>query len=63
MFFLLISIQSTIGFISVAKRVRFQLFFAQFKALVENLLSSTIKTLQVDGGTEFLPILRSYPAI
>jgi hypothetical protein len=25
--------------------------FAQFKALVENLLSATIKTVQIDGGT------------
>jgi Reverse transcriptase (RNA-dependent DNA polymerase)/gag-polypeptide of LTR copia-type/GAG-pre-integrase domain len=37
--------------------------FAQFKALVENTLSCTIKTMQIDGGTEFLPIQRSYPSI
>jgi Reverse transcriptase (RNA-dependent DNA polymerase)/GAG-pre-integrase domain len=37
--------------------------FSQFKTLVENLLSCQIKTLQMDGGTEFLPIMRSYPSI
>jgi hypothetical protein len=37
--------------------------FLQFKALVENLLSSTIKTVQIDGGTEFQPIIRSHPSI
>jgi hypothetical protein len=37
--------------------------FAKFKCFVENLLSCTIKTIQVDGGTEFLLIIRSYPAI
>jgi Reverse transcriptase (RNA-dependent DNA polymerase) len=37
--------------------------FVQFKALVENLFSTTIKTLQIDGGTEFLPIIRTHPQI
>jgi hypothetical protein len=35
--------------------------FEQFKVLVENLLSCTIKTVQTDGGTEFKPIIRSNP--
>jgi GAG-pre-integrase domain len=39
------------------------LFTDQYKALVENTLSCTIKTMQIDGGTEFLPIQRSYPSI
>jgi Reverse transcriptase (RNA-dependent DNA polymerase) len=37
--------------------------FEQFKVLVENLLSCTIKTVQTDGGTEFKPIIRSNPGI
>jgi hypothetical protein len=37
--------------------------FSRFKALVENTLSAIIKIVQVDGGTEFLQILRSYPPI
>jgi hypothetical protein len=37
--------------------------FAQFKALVENLLSATIKTVQIDGGTEFKPMMRAHPTI
>jgi hypothetical protein len=37
--------------------------FAQFKARVENLLSTTIKTIQCDEGTEFKPLITQYPAI
>jgi hypothetical protein len=37
--------------------------FHLFKALVENLLSSKIKTIQLDGGTKFKPIIRSHPEI
>jgi hypothetical protein len=37
--------------------------FHQFKMLVENLLSSKIKTVQLDGGTKFKPIIRSHPEI
>jgi hypothetical protein len=37
--------------------------FAQFKLLVENILSSSIKTMQIVGGTEFLPLIKSYPSI
>jgi GAG-pre-integrase domain len=37
--------------------------FHQFKILVENLLFSKIKTIQLDGGTEFKPIIRSHPEI
>jgi hypothetical protein len=35
----------------------------QFKILVENQFSCSIKTMQLDGGTEFLPIIRSNPQI
>jgi GAG-pre-integrase domain len=37
--------------------------FTQFKYLAENLQNCNIKTLQIDGGTEFQPIIRSHPAI
>jgi GAG-pre-integrase domain len=37
--------------------------FTQFKLLVENLFSTTIKTLQLDGGTEFLPVIKANPQI
>jgi Reverse transcriptase (RNA-dependent DNA polymerase)/gag-polypeptide of LTR copia-type/GAG-pre-integrase domain len=37
--------------------------FAQFKAKVENLLDSTIKLFQCDGGSEFKPIMRQFPEI
>jgi hypothetical protein len=37
--------------------------FVKFKSLVENFLSTTIKTLQLDGGTEFLPIIKANPQI
>jgi gag-polypeptide of LTR copia-type/GAG-pre-integrase domain len=37
--------------------------FAKFKLLVENLFSISIKTLQLDGGTEFLPIINANPQI
>lgn len=37
--------------------------FTKFKVLVENLFSTTIKTLQTDGGTEFKPLSRLFPHI
>jgi hypothetical protein len=37
--------------------------FSRFKAQVENLLSTTIKTLRTDGGTEYLPITKQFPHI
>jgi hypothetical protein len=37
--------------------------FLKFKAFVENMFSTTIKTLQIDGGTEFLPIIKTHPHI
>jgi GAG-pre-integrase domain len=37
--------------------------FTQFKLLVENVLDSKIKTVQIDGGTEFHPMIRSHPTI
>jgi hypothetical protein len=37
--------------------------FHQFKQKVENLLSCTIKVLQCDGGTEFLPLQSLYHSI
>jgi GAG-pre-integrase domain len=37
--------------------------FTQFKVLVENLFSTTIKTLQLDGGTKFLPVIQANPQI
>jgi hypothetical protein len=39
------------------------LLFEQFKCLVENIFSAKIKTLQIDGGTEFLPLIRENPQI
>jgi GAG-pre-integrase domain len=39
------------------------LLFENFKSLVQNIFSTTIKTLQIDGGTEFLPIIRANPQI
>ncbi|KAJ1685430.1 hypothetical protein LUZ63_016820 [Rhynchospora breviuscula] len=37
--------------------------FSTFKLQVENLLSSTIKVLRTDGGTEFKPIARRFPQL
>ena len=37
--------------------------FALFKAQVENLFGTSIKTLQSDGGTEFKPIAKRFPQI
>jgi hypothetical protein len=37
--------------------------FSTFKSQVENLFSSTIKNLQMNGGTEFKPITRLFPQI
>jgi hypothetical protein len=37
------------------------LLFENFKSLVQNIFSTTIKTLQIDGGTKFLPIIRAKP--
>jgi hypothetical protein len=37
--------------------------FVQFKNLVKNLLSCTIKIVQTDGGTKFKPIIRSHSSI
>jgi hypothetical protein len=37
--------------------------FSRFKAQVENLFSTTIKTLRTDGGTEYLPIHTQFPHI
>jgi GAG-pre-integrase domain len=37
--------------------------FEQFKLLVQNLFSTTIKTMQIDGGTEFPPLIRANPQI
>lgn len=37
--------------------------FALFKAQIENLLNTTIKTLRTDGGTEYKPIHTQYPKI
>jgi hypothetical protein len=37
--------------------------FTQFKLLVENVLDSKIKTVQISGGTEFQPMIRSHPTI
>jgi hypothetical protein len=39
------------------------MIFSLFKANVENLLSTTIKTVQCDNGTEFKPLISQYPAI
>ncbi|KAJ1699274.1 hypothetical protein LUZ63_007786 [Rhynchospora breviuscula] len=37
--------------------------FDDFKLKVENLLSTSIKTIQCDGGLEFRPLINKYPAI
>jgi hypothetical protein len=37
--------------------------FEQFKTLAENLLSTTVKTMQIDGGTEFKHIINAHPEI
>jgi hypothetical protein len=37
--------------------------FEAFKQQVENALGCTIRTLQIDGGTEFKPLLTRFPAI
>lgn len=37
--------------------------FSLFKAQAENLLSTTIKTLRTDGGTEYLPITTKFSQI
>jgi hypothetical protein len=37
--------------------------FAQFKSLIENLLTCTIKAIQADDGTKFKPIVRTYSSI
>jgi hypothetical protein len=37
--------------------------FTKFKSLVENLLSCAIKIVQLDKGTEFLPIIKAHPVI
>ncbi|KAJ1698573.1 hypothetical protein LUZ63_007085 [Rhynchospora breviuscula] len=37
--------------------------FDEFKMKVENLLSASIKTVQCDGGLEFKPLMKKYPAI
>ena len=37
--------------------------FSRFKAQVENLLGTTIKIFQSDGGTEFKPITKRFPQI
>jgi GAG-pre-integrase domain len=46
-----------------ANKSEVALLFENFKSLVQNLFSTTIKTLQIDGGTEFLPIIRTNPQI
>lgn len=37
--------------------------FRGFKVQIENLLSSSIKTIQCDGGTEFKPLMSQFPEI
>jgi hypothetical protein len=37
--------------------------FSGFKAKFENLLSSSIKIIQCDGGTEFKPLMTQHPSI
>jgi Integrase core domain len=37
--------------------------FKIFKAQVENLLNTTIKTLRTDGGTEYKPLARLFPEL
>ncbi|KAJ3688843.1 hypothetical protein LUZ61_018007 [Rhynchospora tenuis] len=39
------------------------LLFANFKVKVENLLSTKIKILQCDGGSEYKPLMTQYPEI
>jgi hypothetical protein len=46
-----------------AQKSEVAVVFAKFKLLVKNLFSTTIKTLQLDGGTEFLPIINANPQI
>jgi hypothetical protein len=38
-------------------------FFSLFKSQVENLFSTSIKTLRTDGGTEYMSILKNHPHI
>lgn len=37
--------------------------FQKFKALTENLFSTTIKSIQCDGGSEFKPVMSQFPQI
>jgi GAG-pre-integrase domain len=37
--------------------------FSQFKCQIENLLSTNIKTLRTDGGTEYKPIANKFPQL
>jgi hypothetical protein len=37
--------------------------FSNFKSQVENLLNKSIKILQFDGGTEYMPINKRFPQI
>lgn len=37
--------------------------FSIFKAQIENLLSTTLKTLRTDGGTEYIPITKQFSQI
>jgi hypothetical protein len=50
-------------FYSCASKSDVAMIFSLFKAKVENLLSTTIKTVQCDNETEFKPLISQYPAI
>jgi hypothetical protein len=50
-------------FYSCASKSDVVMIFSLFKAKVENLLSTTIKTVQCDNETEFKPLISQYPAI
>jgi Reverse transcriptase (RNA-dependent DNA polymerase) len=60
---LLTNTLDTVGYIFCSNKSDVPSLFEQFKALVENLFSSTTKTMQFDGGTKFKPIISSHPEI
>jgi hypothetical protein len=44
----------------IARKSDVSAVFNQFKLLVKNLLFATIKTIQLDGDTEFKPMMRAH---
>lgn len=53
MFFLLITTQDSLGFTYLSQKSKVFTKFVHFKAIIENLFSTKIKTFRSNGGGEF----------